>query len=77
MKGIFIDNERLKIEPDYRERMGGDYDLQVATLDPGSPNAKLVTAKKIRLGIRSAEPRSLAFVSEKLAHYILRFLTLF
>lgn len=71
---LFIDISRLTFEPGYEENKGGYSDVRVATLDSGGPAVKLVAAKRLRLGIRSAEPKRLAFVSVKFTYCLPRFL---
>lgn len=59
---LFIDIKRLTYEQGYEEIVGGYCELKVATLDSGMPTAKLVAAKRLRLGVRATEPKRLAFV---------------
>ncbi|KAG8953579.1 hypothetical protein FRC00_006221 [Tulasnella sp. 408] len=58
---LFIDITRLTYEQGYDEITGGYCELKVATLDSGIPTAKLVAAKRLRLGVRATEPKRLAF----------------
>lgn len=58
---LFIDIARLTYEQGYEEIVGGYCELKVATLDSGIPTAKLVAAKRLRLGVRTTEPKRLAF----------------
>ncbi|KAG9027287.1 hypothetical protein FS837_004315 [Tulasnella sp. UAMH 9824] len=58
---LFIDITRLTYEHGYEEIVGGYCELKVATLDGGIPTAKLVAAKRLRLGVRPTEPKRLAF----------------
>lgn len=58
---LFIDIRRVKLETNYEEKRGGYADVQVSTLDSGTPTAVLVVAKTIRLRTRQKEPRRLAF----------------
>ncbi|KAG8923229.1 hypothetical protein FRC00_006479, partial [Tulasnella sp. 408] len=50
----------LKDEEIYGERRGGFGDVRVSTLDPGTPAAKLVATKVIRLRGVQSEPKRLA-----------------
>lgn len=59
----FIDIARLTYDQSYEEFVGGYSEVKVATLDSGTPTAKLVAAKRLRLGKRGAEPKRLAYVS--------------
>ncbi|KAG8933272.1 Receptor-interacting serine/threonine-protein kinase 3 [Tulasnella sp. 417] len=49
LKYLYLDIDRIVPEEAYEGKRGGFGDVQVSTLDPGTPSAKLVVAKTVRL----------------------------
>ncbi|KIO28696.1 hypothetical protein M407DRAFT_242905, partial [Tulasnella calospora MUT 4182] len=64
LKYLFIDIDRITSENTYEEKRGGYGDVQVSTLDVGTPSAKLVAAKTIRLYYVKKRPHRLILVRQ-------------